>query len=146
MVIIKQGLSNMPSNSNYNYLSGGTPDRPVTFNLAHAVRLIVRSQLMFPLLCFPCAATATPQIISGGGTIMAGAGNTSNAGIVVNASTLDIAAGSGLGSGLLDLQNGALRTSGSMTIDNNIALDQGVPPAALTSLCGGATALGSATV
>ena len=70
MVIIKQGLSNMPSNSNYNYLSGGTPDRPVTFNLAHAVRLIVRSQLMFPLLCFPCAATATPQFISGGGTVM----------------------------------------------------------------------------
>ncbi|MDA8246936.1 autotransporter domain-containing protein [Acidithiobacillus sp.] len=130
----------MPSNNNY--LSGGTPDRPVTFNLAHAVRLIVRSQLMFPLLCFPCAATATPQLISGGGTVMAGAGNTSNAGIVVNASTLDIAAGSGLGSGLFDLQNGALRTSGSMTIDNNIALDQGVPPAALTSLCGGAYCFG----
>ena len=36
------------------------------------------------------------KLISGGGTVMAGAGNTSNAGIVVNASTLDIAAGSAL--------------------------------------------------
>ncbi len=97
----------MPSSNKY--LSDCTPDRPVTFNLAPAIRLIVCSQLMFPLLCFPWAATATPQFIGGGGTVTAGAGNTSNAGIVVNASTLDIAAGSALGSGLLDLQNGALR-------------------------------------
>lgn len=130
----------MPSTNKY--LPDCTPGRPVTFNLAHAIRLIVCSQLILPLLDFPCVATATPQFISGGGTVTDSAGNTTNAGVVVNASTLDIAAGSALGSGLLDLQNGALRTSGSLTSDNNIVLDQGAPPVATPSLCGGAYCFG----
>ncbi len=107
-----------------------------------AVRRSFLRSLCLPLLLAPVTALANPQIISGGGTVTEILGNTSNAGITVEESTLDVESGSGLGSGLLDLQNGALRTSGNATIDNNIELDQGAAPVTMTSPCGGAYCFG----
>ena len=122
--------------------AGRESERPRHFRRAQAIRMIVRGHFLLPILFFPWPATAMPQYIGGGGTVTDGADNASNAGIVVHASTLDISAGSGLGSGLLALQNGALRTSGSVTSANNIVLDPGTPPAVLTSPCGGAYCFG----
>ncbi|WP_312283781.1 autotransporter domain-containing protein [Candidatus Igneacidithiobacillus taiwanensis] len=98
--------------------------------------LLCKSALLIPLLLSPAIAMATPQIITGGGTVTNVSGNQSTSGITVEQSTLDIASGSGLGSGPLNLQNGALRTSGSSTINNSIVLDPGAAPATINPPCG----------
>lgn len=110
--------------------------------LPHAVRQTLIHSLCFPLLLAPATALAGPQVISGGGTVTESPGNTNPAGIVVNASTLDITSGSALGTGVLDLQNGALRTSAGVSDAGNIQLDPGTPPATLSSPCGGAYCFG----
>ncbi|MHB1202241.1 MAG: autotransporter outer membrane beta-barrel domain-containing protein, partial [Acidithiobacillus sp.] len=110
--------------------------------LPHAVRQTLIHSLCFPLLLAPVATLAGPQVISGGGTVTESPGNTNAAGIVVNASTLDITSGSALGTGLLDLQNGALRTSVGVSDAGNIQLDPGTAPTTLSSPCGGAYCFG----
>ncbi|MHB8248414.1 MAG: autotransporter outer membrane beta-barrel domain-containing protein [Acidithiobacillus sp.] len=110
--------------------------------LPYAVRQTLIHSLCFPLLLAPVTTLAGPQVISEGGTVTESPGNTNPAGIVVNASTLDITAGSALGTGLLDLQNGALRTSAGVSDAGNIQLDPGTAPTTLSSPCGGAYCFG----
>ncbi|MGK9452940.1 autotransporter domain-containing protein [Acidithiobacillus caldus] len=94
------------------------------------------------MLLLPPVALANPQIITDGDTVTDASGNTSTSGITVSESTLNIESGSALGSGLLDLQNGALRTSRDSTIGNDIEIGRGPAPATITSLCGGAYCFG----